>query len=133
MWCKTEAKRRTNGGFTLVELLLVVTILGILSAVVVMYTIDAGTEARIQATRASIAGVCDAIASYEMRNSRLPETIDDLTARVGGRPALLAKSNLNDAWGHAFQYRKLDRYTFEVRSGGVDEQMNTEDDLLNPQ
>ena len=131
MWCKRKEERENESGFTLIELLLVVTILGILAAVVVMRITDVGTDARIQATRVSIASIGSAVDVFEVRTSRLPETMDDLTTDSAGRPALLRKTNLNDGWGHPILYKKVDRVKYEVRSSGVDEQMGTEDDLTN--
>ena len=131
MWYRQEAKRGVNGGFTLVELLLVVTILGILAAIVMMNTRGIGTDARINATRVSIGNICTAVNAYEARTSRLPESMEELTAETAERPALLSKSNLSDAWGHPIQYKKFDKFKYEVRSAGKDEQMGTEDDLTN--
>ncbi len=126
-----QRRRHRRGGFTLIELLLVVAILGILAAVVVVNFTGAGDEARRNTTRASIAAIGTAIQAYEVRMGRFPESLDDLTVATDSTPALLDKTKLVDSWGTPFQYKKVGKFEYEVRSAGPDAQLNTEDDLTN--
>jgi general secretion pathway protein G len=126
-----EQRRRVRSGFTLVELLLVVTILGVLATVVVMNTRGISEKSRISATRASIDAISTAVGTFDATKSRLPESLDELTAESADAPALLDKGKLNDAWGTPFQYKKISKFKFEVRSAGPDAAMGTEDDLTN--
>ena len=126
-----HAARQASAGFTLVELLLVITILGILAAMVVPKFGGQSESARIAATRTSIAGIATAISTYEVQVGRFPESLDDLTVETETRGALLDKGSLADAWGNPFQYKKVSKFKFEVRSAGPDGQMNSEDDILN--
>ena len=126
-----EKRRRARAGFTLVELLLVVTILGILAAVVVVNFAGQGEETRRNTTRASIAAISTAIQAYEVRMGRYPETLDELTVSTESMAALLDKARLTDSWATPFQYKKTGRFDFEIRSAGPDAQMNTEDDITN--
>jgi len=123
-------QRRARRGFTLVELLLVVTILGILAAVVVVNFTGKGEEARIAATRTSIANIGVAIAAFDAKNSRLPETLDELTSEDEKGVAMLKKDSLNDSWGHPFQYKKTG-YKYELRSAGPSGQMGGNDNITN--
>ncbi len=128
---QNDNERRRRAGFTLVELLLVVTILGILAAVVVVNFAGQGEETRRNTTRASIGAIGTAIQTYEVRVGRYPESLDELTAASESMPALLDKKKLNDSWGTPFQYKKTGKYEFEIRSAGPDESMGTEDDITN--
>jgi len=130
---RTREVRMTgkSAGFTLVELLLVVTILGILAAVVVVNFAGQGEESRRNTTRASIAAIGTAIQAYEVRMGRYPEALDELSVATDATPALLDKNRMNDSWGTPFQYKKTGKYEYEIRSAGPDAQMGNEDDLTN--
>ncbi|NLB69020.1 MAG: prepilin-type N-terminal cleavage/methylation domain-containing protein [Lentisphaerae bacterium] len=125
-----EARHLARSGFTLVELLLVVAILGILATVAIMNTAGMSDEARVSATRTSIAAIEQAARMYEVRTGKFPDSLEVLTQSMGERPALLDKKDLNDAWGTAFAYKKTGSF-IEIRSAGSDGQMNTSDDLVN--
>ena len=131
MYWNKQMKHTSRSAFTLVELLLVVTILGILAAVVVVNFTGKGDQARREATRTSIAAIGTAVSTFDATKSRLPESLDELTVETADGAALLDKGNLNDSWGHPFQYKKISKFKFEVRSAGPDGQMGTEDDITN--
>ena len=116
----------SRSAFTLVELLLVVAILGVLATIVIYNTAGMGENARIQATRSSISAIRTAVNVYEITTTAFPDSLDQLTV---GDPPPLRKDQLNDAWGTPFQYKKLTRTTFEIRSAGPDRQMGTDDDI----
>lgn len=121
-------------GFTLVEILLVVAILGILAGVAVVGLKGRTNKANIAATRTSISAVQTAIDVYETDNGVYPS----------GMQALLTKGSENnwngpyirdarmpkDAWGSEFQYTFRDG-NYELRSAGPDAQMGTADDITN--
>lgn len=123
--------RHASDGFTLVELLLVIVILGVLAAMVVPKFTGQGETARITATRSSIAGIATAVNTYEIQVGRFPESLDDLTVDTDTRAALLDKNNMADAWGNAFQYKKVSKFKYEIRSAGPDGQMGNDDDITN--
>ena len=67
-----SAGRAARAGFTLVELLLVITILGILAGVVTMQLGGHSETARVNATRQSIATIEQAIQIFQIQRSTLP-------------------------------------------------------------
>ena len=108
--------KATNGqvGFTLLEVMVVVVILGILAALVVPKIISRPDEARVIAAKQDIAAVMQALKLYRLDNQRSPLTEQGLQALVtqpttsplppnwkaGGYVERLPK----DPWGNPYQY-----------------------------
>lgn len=103
-------------GFTLIEIMVVVVILGILAALVVPKIMSRPDEARVVAARQDIASLVGALKLYRLDNKRYPTTEQGLQALVsrpesGSGPAA---DNWNpagyveklplDPWGHPYQY-----------------------------
>lgn len=101
-------------GFTLLEVMVVVVILGILAALIVPKIIGRPDEARAVAARQDIASLMQALKLYRLDNQRYPTTEQGLQALVA-RPttAPLAphwkaggyvERLPNDPWGNPYQY-----------------------------
>jgi general secretion pathway protein G len=125
-----QNRKNRRAGFTLVELLLVITILGMLGTVVVVNFSGAGDDARKATTLTSINAISQACDIYRMKTGRLPRNIEDLTNGINDEEPLLKAGALNDAWGIPFEY-KAEGKKYSIRSAGPDLAMNTEDDLTN--
>ncbi len=122
-----------TAGFTLVEVLLVVAILGILAAVVVGNYGQHGDRARVQATRATISAVATQVDVFQIDTGRYPSSLDDLITNPGhanwngpyirgGRAALV------DAWGQPLVYQTSpDGY--RIVSPGSDGSVGTDTDI----
>ena len=121
--------RIAREGFTLVELLLVIAILGTLAAVVVPNLAGHSEKAKIETTRSSIKGIMTAIGTYEVSMGHFPESLDDLTRGSDSMPAPLKKEGLADSWGNPFDYKKTGKFTYKITSPGPDGQLGTEDDI----
>ena len=85
----------------------------------------------VNATRANICAIATAINTFDACSGRLPDSLDELTKKSGDNAALLDKKFLKDSWGHLFQYKKMDKYKYEIRSAGPDGELGTADDLTN--
>lgn len=116
MGCMEAQMRSKSGqrGFTLLEVMVVVVILGILAALVVPKIISRPDEARIIAAKQDIASLMQALKLYRLDNFRYPATEQGLAAlttkpagnpippnwKAGGYIERLPK----DPWGHSYQY-----------------------------
>ena len=128
---KDERRNSKKAGFTLVELLLVVTILGVLASIAVMNLGGTSEEARIKATQSDIATIQGAVSTYEIRTGKYPSSIDDLAKEMDGQKGLLDASALTDKWGTKYSFKNEGGGYFEIRSAGPDTEMNTADDIFN--
>jgi len=100
-----------NSGFTLIEILLVVVIIGILAGLVVPNIMGRSEEARRQAATADVhGGLSAAIDLYELDNGTFPDEIEDLLSDPGSarnwRGPYLKKGLPKDPWGNPYEYKK---------------------------
>lgn len=99
-------------GFTLIELMVVVVIIGILAAIIVPNVLNKADEARVTAARTDIANLMQALKLYKLDNLRYPTAEQGLKALVTkpttGPIPLNWKPYLeklpNDPWGTPYQY-----------------------------
>lgn len=103
---------RRQSGFTLIEVMVVIVILGILAALVVPKVMGRPDEARVVAARQDIASIMQALKLYKLDNRRYPTAEQGLQALVV-KPTLTPvpdnwKSYLdklpNDPWGKPYLY-----------------------------
>jgi general secretion pathway protein G len=124
----------SRAGFTLVEVLLVVAILGILAGVVVVSTRNRVPKTQIAACRMSIQGLQTAIDAYEVDNGKFPDSLNALvnkTTEMNWNGPYVQNARLPaDPWGKDFQYT-IKGDTYELRSGGPDASVGTADDITN--
>ncbi len=125
------AKRPATAGFTLVEVLLVVAILGILAGVIVVSTKGRIPATQISACRMSIKGLETAVGTYEIDNGILPNSLDSLITKSSemnwNGPYV---PSLNDPWGNKFNYTR-EGNAYKIVSAGPDGQSGSGDDISN--
>ena len=79
MKSKTEKLAKTaQRGFTLVELLVVVAILGILGAIAVQEVTGHVAKARVTAAEAGVRAIQEACATYYIQHKKMPTSLDQL-------------------------------------------------------
>jgi general secretion pathway protein G len=106
-------RRGTTAGFTLIEVMVVVVILGILAAIMVPKIMDAPERARIAKAKQDIAAIVAALNMYKLDNFSYPSSQQGLEALVappqGDPPARNWKPGgyvqlSKDPWGNPYQY-----------------------------
>ena len=105
---------RTARGFTLIEIMVVIVILGILAALVVPRVLERPDEARAVAAKSDIASIMQALRFYRIDNQRYPTTEQGLAALVARptqppvppnwKPNGYLERLPKDPWGHPYQY-----------------------------
>jgi general secretion pathway protein G len=137
-------ERRRHKGFTFLEIMFVVVIIGILLSIVGPRLVGKSEKARIMATKAQMNSVKTALQQYEMHIGAFPTTSQGLKA-LFERPSDVSEddwdgpymdgslSGLKDAWGHEFTYKNPGEHSkdYDLFSKGRDNQEGTEDDITN--
>nr|MBL8412415.1 type II secretion system major pseudopilin GspG [Dechloromonas sp.] len=122
---------RRPGGFTLIEVMVVIVILGILAALVVPKVMGRPDEARVVAARQDISSIMQALKLYKLDNRRYPTSEQGLQALVTKPTAAPLPDNWksyldklpNDPWGKPYQYLYPGlRGDVDVLSYGADNQ-----------
>jgi general secretion pathway protein G len=113
-FARSRFARATSRGFTLIEIMVVVVIMGILAALVVPKLMGRADDARIIAAKQDISTLMQALKLYKLDNQRYPTTEQGLQALVqkptSGPAANGWKSGgyldklPNDPWGGQYQY-----------------------------
>lgn len=127
-----QALRRRRAGFTLVELMVVIVIIGLLATVVAINVLPAQGKAMVGKAKADISTLEQAVETYRLDNLAFPDDRQGLQAlvappqglaqperyREGGYVRRLPK----DPWGKDYQYRRPSTHggQFDVFSWGAD-------------
>ena len=118
-------RRARQRGFTLIEIMVVVIIIGILISLVGANIFPALEEAETTATQADMRAVETALSLYRMKNARFPSTEEGLEVLVsppGGESKYMDRIP-QDSWGNEFQYRSPGQHgDYDLWSLGCDNQ-----------
>lgn len=106
---------RAQRGFTLIEIMVVVVIIGVLGALVVPQFMGRPDQAKVTAARSDIQAVATALELYRLDNFRYPSTAQGLGALVerpagdppaaGWNPQGYVRTLPRDPWGRPYEYR----------------------------
>ena len=108
----SRATLAISHGFTLIELMVVLVIIGVLAALIVPNVLDRADDARVMAARTDVNNLNQALKLYKLDNQRLPSTEQGLQALVVRPAASPVPANWkpyldklpNDPWGRPYQY-----------------------------
>lgn len=123
-------RRRSQAGFTLVEILVVITIIGLIMALVGPRVLNYLGESKAKAAKIQIESFSSALDLYYLDLGRYPSSNEGLAALTRGNnapgwngPYLRGGVVPNDPWGHGYLYRSPgERAPYEIISLGSDGQ-----------
>ncbi len=109
---QNRRKLARNAGVTLIEMLVVVTIIALFAALVVPSMLKHSDKARVVAARSQIQNFSTAVGSYKLDTSQFPNSEQGLNA-LRNHPAdvqnwngpYLPQDVPNDPWGHPYLYK----------------------------
>lgn len=140
----SAGKYSDKKGFTLIEFLLVITIISILAAVVVPRFFGRSQEARVVAARQTVVGTFGlAMDLFEQDTGRYPSSEEGLQALIENPqvvnwrgPYLKSATVPVDPWGNLYKYTYPSQLTssetlYDIVSAGPDGTIGNEDDVTN--
>ena len=137
---KKNRNKNRQRGFTLIEIMLVVTIIGILAAVVLPRLVGRTEQARKTAAKLQIENISLALETFEMDNGRFPTSSEGLKALIvkpynvkNWNGPYLKKGVGADPWGNGYMYvyPGLHGTDYDLYSYGPDGKEGGDDDITN--
>lgn len=131
-WIQSFEKNKNGSyredGYTLMELLVVLAILGMLAAIATPYALRYLDDAKVRTTKLEISNISASLDLMRYDVGRYPTTQEGLNALIKAPPTMdnwsgpyiKKNSSLVDPWGHAYQYRSPGEHgDFDLYSNGA--------------
>ena len=119
--------RRAQRGFSLIEIILVVVLIGGIVAFAASRILGGGDRARFNLAKSQVQTLAEKVQQYQNDTGTLPTSLDELVTQPGNAAGWLGPyakaAELKDPWGHAFVYRAPgEGQAFDLVSLGADGQ-----------
>ncbi len=117
---RRRAAAAVQRGMTLIEIMVVITILGLIAAAVAVNVVGQLSDAKIKQARTDLHTLENCLDLYKVDKGRYPSTEEGLQAVVA---AGKCKAGLRDPWGHDYVYLypgQVHADSFDIKSYGAD-------------
>jgi general secretion pathway protein G len=137
-----HTSRATRRGFTLMEMLIVLSIIALLMGMVIFNIGDFGETAKREKAQADLLAFKEMLAGYELESGTLPTTEQGIKA-LWSKPTVepipthwraMLEDETKDPWGRSYVYRNPGKHNtdkYDVFSMGPDGLPDTDDDIGN--
>ena len=120
--------RASQAGFSLIEIILVVVLIGGIVAFAATRILGGGDRAKVNLAKAQVQTLAEKVQQYEMDTGRLPGSMQDLVKAPGDASGWLGPyakaAELKDPWNQQYEYRVPgDGVPFALISLGKDRQV----------
>jgi len=132
---RTRHRRAARGGFTLMEVMLVLVIIAAIAGIAVVNIGGVRNRAFQQTAKADINNIKNLLSQYELMVGTFPSTLEALYEQPSdlADPSKWTKVSRDpikpDPWQHPYEY-KVNGAEYEIRSLGPDGQSGTDDDIV---
>ncbi len=125
----TRSPRSAQAGFSLIEIILVVVLIGGIVAFAATRILGGGDRAKVNLARAQVQTLSEKVQQFEMDTGSLPNALDELvqSSAAGWLGPYAKEGDLKDPWNTPFEYRVPgDGRPYDIVSLGSDKQAGGE-------
>ena len=123
--------RQAQRGMTLIEILIVISIVAMVAVAVGGVTFNQLANSRLKTAEIEAGNLEQGLQEYRVYVGEYPQSLDQLT-RPPGSMQPIRREIRPDPWGNDWNYNRMTRDSFTLCSSGPDGRAGTEDDICSP-